>query len=102
MKPRAQGIAHPQSPSLLDQDEKRRLKGILGVVRVGQNAPAHPQDHRPVSLDQGREGQLGRLAAAGREPLQKLTVGQLSDRPHIKERAKLPDSQPDSCRIATV
>ena len=55
MKPRTQGIADPQSAPLLDQNEKCGLKGILRVMRVGQNAPAHPQNHRPVSLDQDRE-----------------------------------------------
>ena len=94
VQPGTQGIAHPEPPGLLYQDQKRRLKRILGVVRIDQNGPAHTQDHRPVSLDQGRERQLGGFALAGRKPLQELAIGQLADRPDIKKRAKLPDDSP--------
>ena len=94
MEPGAQRIPHPEGPGLPDQDQERRLERILGVVRVGQDAPADAQDHRPMPLDQDREGQLGRLAPIGREPLQELPVGQLADRPDVEERAELPEDSP--------
>ena len=85
MEPRPQRIAHPEPPGLLHQNQKGGLKRILTVVRIDQDAPAYPQDHRPMSFDQGRERQFGGLAAAGREPLQELTIGQLADRPQIEK-----------------
>jgi len=47
-----------------------------------------------VALDEGREGQLGRFAPAGREPLQELPVGQVADRPQVKKRLKPPTDRP--------
>ena len=49
-----------------------------------------------MPLDQGREGQLGRLAAGGREPLQELAVGQMPARPDRQDLAELP-GDPFSC-----
>ena len=43
-----------------------------------------------MPLDQGRERQLGRLAALGREPFQELTVRQLPDRPQVEHGSELP------------
>ena len=94
MEPGTQRIPHPERPGLLDQDQERGLEGILCIVRVDQHAPADAQDHRPVPLDQDREGQLGRLAPVGREPLQELAVGQVPDRPHVEERAELSEDRP--------
>ena len=95
MEPGAQGIAHPEAAGLLHQHQEGGLEGILRVLGgIGQHAPADAQDHRSMPLDQDREGQLGRLAPAAGEPLQELSIGQLPDRPHAEERAKLPDDCP--------
>jgi len=84
MEPRAQGIAHPEAASLLDQDEERGLKCILAVVWIIQHTPADAQDHRSMPLDQGREGQFGGLAALGRKEFEELTVGQIANRTHFE------------------
>ena len=94
MEPGAERIPHPECPGLLDQDQEGGLKGILPVVRVDQHATADAQDHRSMPLDQDREGQLGGLAPAGREALQELAVGQVPDRSHVEEGAKLPEDRP--------
>ncbi len=94
MQPGAERIPHPEPARPLHQDQERGLEGVLRVVRVGQHAPADPHDHRPVALDQDREGQLGGLAAVGGEPLQELAVGQLADRTHVEERPELPPDGP--------
>ena len=85
---------HPETAGLLDQHQERRLERILRIMRVGQHAPADPQHHRSVPLEQNRERQLRSLATAGRKPLQKLPVRQLTDRTHVEERAKLPNDDP--------
>ena len=47
-----------------------------------------------MPLDQGCEGQLGRLAAPGREPFQELTVRQLPDGPQVEQGSELPPDGP--------
>src|SRR5262249_43482163 len=34
-------------------NEKRGLKGILGVLPIHEHAPADPQHHRPMAVHQG-------------------------------------------------
>jgi DNA-directed RNA polymerase subunit RPC12/RpoP len=58
---------------LADEDEEGRLKGVLGVRRVFQDAPADAQDHRPVPADQRLEGVL---VALGEEARQQQRVGE--------------------------
>ena len=43
-----------------------------------------------MPLDQGGERLFGRIAPLGREPLEELPIGQLTDRPGREERTKLP------------
>jgi hypothetical protein len=88
MEPRTERVAHPERAGLPHQDQKGGLEGVLGVVVVAEDRAADPPDHRPVPLDQGREGRLGRLAAAGGESLQQLTVGESSRRPRVEEHAE--------------
>ena len=90
VQPGSQRVAHPEAAGLAHQNQESGLKGILRVVRIGQYAPANAQDHRPMPLDQGGERLLGRIAPLGREPLEKLAVGQLTDRADREECAKLP------------
>jgi hypothetical protein len=47
-----------------------------------------------MPLHQDREGQFGGLAPVGRKPFQELAVGQVPDRPHVEERAELPEDSP--------
>jgi hypothetical protein len=56
------------------QHEKRRLKGILGVVRVAQHSLANSQHHRPVSRHQFSEGFV--VTPQG-EPPNQLAIGWL-------------------------
>ena len=86
VQPRAQGIAHPERSALADQDQERRLEGVHRLVVIAENAASGAENHRPMPLDQDREGQLGRLAPAGREPLEKLPVRQPGGNPILKER----------------
>jgi hypothetical protein len=71
------------------------LKGIFRLVGVGQNAPANSPDHRPVPVDQGREGRFcvvhrfSRLGAPGGEPLEELAVGEPRRRSRHEKGAKL-------------
>ena len=43
---------------LASQHEERGLEGFLSVLLMAQHPPAHTQDRRPVTVDQGLEGSL--------------------------------------------
>ncbi len=58
MQPGAERVAHPERSALADEHLKRRLEGVLRLVLIPQDRPAGAKDHRPVPLDEGREGQL--------------------------------------------
>ena len=88
MEPGTQRVAHPERAGPPHQDQERGLEGVLGVVVVAEDRAADPPDHRAVPIDQGREGQLRRLAAAGREPLQQLPVRQSGRGPRVEEHAE--------------
>ena len=66
----------PQKLRLLDragpsrQDQERGLEGIFRRMPIDQDLPADPEDHRPVTTNQGREGSLRGLVAIGRESRQ--------------------------------
>jgi hypothetical protein len=57
---------------LANQDEKRDLKGIVGIVSIAEQPPAHAQDHRGVPSQQHRESGL---VAVVEESAQQLAVG---------------------------
>ena len=42
-----------------DEDQERRLEGVVGVVGLAERGAADAPDHRPVPLDQRRERLLG-------------------------------------------
>ena len=75
VEPRAERVALADRPGLADQDEERRLEGVLRVVRVAQHAAADPQDHRPVPAQDSLEGRL--VPAAG-EPVEELPLADSS------------------------
>ncbi len=78
MEPGSERIAHPETACLLDQDQERGLKRIIGFIITGQHAPADAEDHGAVALDQQGERELGGFAAVGCESLQELAVGQIT------------------------
>ena len=60
-QPAAEAVLAPDRPSLADEDQEGGLEGVLGVVGVVEDRAADAQHHRPVPLDQGREGGFVRL-----------------------------------------
>jgi hypothetical protein len=48
--------ARPNAIAAPHENEKSRLKGILGIVVVTQDAAAHAQHHRAVPAHQQLEG----------------------------------------------
>ena len=72
MKPARERATAPDRPGPLGEDQEHRLGCILGIVRVAQNLPADAVDHRPMTLDQGRESGL---VALRDEEIQQVAVG---------------------------
>jgi len=68
------------------QDQERRLERILGVVVVAQDLMADPLYHRPVPLDQRREG---RFIATGYEHIEQLPVGEAGNRADLEKHPKV-------------
>ena len=67
VQPGAQAFGIAKLPGLPDQHEERRLECIVGIVRVAQQAPADPQNHRSMPRDNRFER---RFVAVGNETFQ--------------------------------
>ena len=77
-QPAAETLLAPDRPTLADEDQEGGLKGVLDVVGAAEDRAADAQYHRPVPLDQGREG---RFIPPREEPIQELAVGETGHRP---------------------
>ena len=55
VQPGADAITWPNRRRLAHQDEKRRLKRVFGVVRIGEDTATNAKNHRAVTADEGRE-----------------------------------------------
>jgi hypothetical protein len=58
VKPAGQRILPGQRGGPAGQDEEGRLEGVLGVLLVAQDVPAHAKDHRAVPAHQDGKGCL--------------------------------------------
>jgi hypothetical protein len=58
MQPTSERFVDPDRSGLAGQKEEYRLKRIVSVVAVVQDAAANGQDHRSVALNQSLERQL--------------------------------------------
>ena len=65
-------FSRPDRSRLADENEERRLEGVLGVVVVVKKATADAPDHRAVPTDQSFKG---RRLTAPDEALQQLPIG---------------------------
>ena len=67
VEPVAQQVAAAESRRFANQDQESGLKGVVHVVGVAKQLPAHAQNHRPMPRDQCLECRLvARLAQTGR------------------------------------
>ena len=87
MQPGPQRDVAAERPRFLDEDQERGLEGILGIVRILQDAPADAQDHRPVPRHQDLER---RGVLPGGEALEQLRIGESRDDPTREEAVDLP------------
>jgi hypothetical protein len=87
IKPVTQEVAFPKAACLTNEDEKRGLEGILGIVDIAEQAPAQGQHHRSVP---GEKDFKRRFVAALGKSFQELVIGAraLSGRAH--DPPKLP------------
>src|SRR5262249_54296825 len=70
IEPGTQAIRIANLRRLADEDEERRLKGLVRVVRTGQQATTHAPDHRPMTSHQRLESRF--------VPLEDVTLEQIT------------------------
>jgi hypothetical protein len=58
VEPVADHLPLPDSTGLLDENKECSLKGVLGVVIIAKDTATNSPDHRPVTLNQGRDSGL--------------------------------------------
>jgi hypothetical protein len=88
-KPARYGRTAPDRPGPACEHQKNGLKRIVGVVRIAQNTPADPENHRAVADHQLFKGRLGRLIAPQDKPVQELRIGQTTDRADVEKPVHL-------------
>ena len=84
VQPGTERVMNPELMRFAEEHEERRLKGVLGVVRIAQKSSADAEDHRPVPFDQGSERELGGLVIAS--PMAKRSSSWRSERSPIAPR----------------
>jgi hypothetical protein len=77
-KPRSKDRAISNRDSLSRQDEKSRLKGILGIGLVHEDKAADVENHRPMTLNQNSEGVVRNNLISMSESFDQVLVGELS------------------------
>ena len=65
---------------------------------VAEHAPADAEDHRPVPLHQGLEGQLGAVLVPGGEPRQELGIRQPGECAQVPQPMNVPEQSGPSAR----
>ncbi len=79
------------------QHEEHRLGGILGIVKITQNAQADACHHRTMTQHQGRERRFGLRVLTPDETIQQLAIRQTAQDPVVKERLKMRADIADRC-----
>jgi hypothetical protein len=92
-EPMTEKIGIANRPSLVGQDEKNRLKGILGVVLVNQELPAKPEHHRSVAIHKRAKSSFRGGVTPAVKPLEKRAVGQSRYGSAVEERLDLPNDR---------
>jgi hypothetical protein len=69
VQPVGDSFSGPDGERFAGEDQKGRLKGILGVVVIADNSPAHAEDHRAMAPSQGRKGRFVVLVDERRQQL---------------------------------
>ena len=58
-------------------------------MHIVKHRPADPENHRPVTLDDGLERQRGRFFVPGHKLLQELRIGQSTNRSRTEKPIEL-------------
>jgi hypothetical protein len=69
VQPVGDPLPRPDGRRFAGEDQKGRLKGVLGIVVVVEKTAAHALDHRAVTMDQGFKGRFVLLVDEGRQQL---------------------------------
>ena len=86
------GLAH--------QNQKRRLKRVVGLVRVAHQAAAKSEDHRAVPFDQNAKRLVANRVMAGLKTLEQLAIVRPPRAPASNSDSS--DRQPGFVRLVTI
>jgi len=90
VQPRSDGMKSPNACRLASQDQKRRLKDVLGVVRVAERPATDTKNQWTVASDQFSEGGLVSVVD---KLLHQDGVGQQSIRRDARQVLDVPQDQ---------
>jgi hypothetical protein len=80
--------------SFAREHEQRGLEGILGILRVPQNAGTYTTDKSRMAAHQlGKRGFIAR----GDEATQQLVIGEMLGRPRLDQLTDVPEHHPNLC-----
>jgi hypothetical protein len=86
VKPSRECVAVADRMGTPGQDEKGRLKRILGQVVVAKQATANAEDHRPVPFDQRGEREFGDVVGSRQKGLEQPTVSLGAENTQAEQR----------------
>ena len=85
MEPTGHRLDLADRAGLAGQDQESGLECVFGVVRIAQDLPASSQDHRAMTLYQGRQGRMRDRSRSVQKAPQQVGVGKVADRPDQAE-----------------
>jgi hypothetical protein len=74
VQPARERASLPDRGCLAVEDKKRGLEGILGVLRIAQNVPTDPENHRTMPRNDGGERARGNQMGRMRNAIEQLAV----------------------------
>jgi hypothetical protein len=91
VKPARHALAPDDRRRLPCEDQKSRLEGVLGLMRITEQTAADSQNHRTMALYQRRKCVLGRVIPADDEAIEQLLVALVTDDAATIKCAQFPE-----------
>ena len=89
IEPVAQELARSESPCLSSKYQECRLKRILGCMHLLKYSEANPENHCPVTLDNGLEREGGSFFIPRHKLLHELRISQSTNRSRTEKPIEL-------------
>ena len=94
VEPVRQRLAAGNRGCLASQDQKSRLESVLRLMRADQHAAANAEDHGAMPPHQHGKRLFGAFIPPADEPVQQLTVAEVSHNAEAEERPQVSECFP--------